>query len=236
MKSFWLSDDFLHWEVLGRQTLPDSVLISPDESVGEVSHADAGVVYANAGISGRSKRMGLCWLRRFRREARSLSPVLVYSFESRPVLAREFRMLESGTPGIGFLRLPTTADRVEREMSTLEPLTEKQLQGIIRWQTELETDWRMRAHDLGSAVSNWPRNQLHAEQILDQWVTSIHEFAHDQVPAAQKLQDAIKAGTSEEIRAAIQQLEDSLCSRPECPVLSKDLVTLPEAPYKRPPY
>jgi hypothetical protein len=192
------------------------------------------LISANAGKSLRTHRLGLRWLQNFRREKGSMAPALIYSFESRNSLAREFPLASIGMPGVDYFRLPNWCD-VEAQLSSIAPLTHEELNEFVRWFSGLQQQWHRYAHELFRAVRGRCNDEDHPKQIVRMWAASIRRYAPDQVPLLKELQDAINKMTcadSIDIARIIEMLESGLCFRDE------DTASvggeIPEAPYRRP--
>lgn len=196
--------------------------------------AEALVVEANGGFGERARHVGLRWLQRFVRETRPSLPTLIYSFESREQLGVKFPMLTTGWRGVGFLRLPFTGAELKRSLDALEPLSEGQLDEYLRWYCDLQSEWREAAHDLSAARKDWPAGRARAERILGGWASSVLSYAPDQRPALENLQ-RVFGGDNDEVRAAIRQLEDGLCSKTVRRAAPEGPGALPYAPRRRAP-
>ena len=200
----------------------------PDEEV------EGLLICANAGRLLRTHRLGLRWLQNFRREKGSTAPALIYSFESRNTLAREFPLVSVGMPGVDYFRLPKWYD-VEAQLSSIAPLTHEQLNEFVRWFSGLQQEWHRFAHELFRAVRSRYSNEDYPRQIARTWAASIRRYAPDQVPLLEELEDAINKMTradSINIARIIERLESGLCFRDE--VTASGRGEIPEAPYRRP--
>jgi CheY-like chemotaxis protein len=192
--------------------------------------ADVLVVSADGPPGSRAQHVGLTWLQEFRRDSLSTAPALVYSFESRDALARAFRMLAVGRPGIAFSRLPLSFGEIESQLQSIAPLTEHELCLLVRWHCGLQSEWRRQAHDL---VGCLPERTQEIEGRVKDWGQSIARFAPDQIENFRKLERAVEFGHSPrydrtELGRLIDDLVRGLCSVP-------DEIDIPEAPYPRPP-
>jgi len=224
---YWVNDDRSHpAQLIHTSSLNVVCVHGPDVFPPELDGIDAAVVHANAGRGRRAGRLGLKWVQGVRRELRSTIPILVYSYEAREGLQKEFSVLNDGIPGIGYLRLPWTPNELESVLTSLPPIGEVQLEDVIRWHTGLQELWRAWVHDLSLALPQWPTNKAPAEKIMRSLSESVTKFAPDQRPALGRLAGSLGNNT-ENIRAAIQALEDGLCRKPA--------EHLPPAPYNLPP-
>jgi hypothetical protein len=192
------------------------------------------VVFANRGSGARLQYQGIQWLQRLRRETNALAPALVFSFERLEDLASKFSILKPGTPGTRFVRLPFSFSQLESHLKELTPLTAEELADIVRWHSGLQEEyWNRLAHDSGSLLDEWSEHRKLAEQKLNEWAESIRKYAGDQLSNLRKLEEAFDR-SPEEIRIAIQELEDGLCIKSTPPRLGSS-ENLPCAPFSRPP-
>ena len=205
-------------------------LIAPDSSPISGSPLTRLVVEANAGPR-RAARSGLFWLQHLRRTTRTLAPALVYSFETREALAKQFSMLAPGMPGIGFIRAPFTRAEFEAELAKLEPLTQDQLQYLLRWHCGLQEEWQAKAHELGHALSDWPAQRDRARKIVAEWAVSVRDIAPDQEDELARLEQAMDGGL-EDVRRAKDVLDRGLNVRPGLEASEDEPLAAPEA---RPP-
>ncbi|HKU77630.1 MAG TPA: hypothetical protein VJR02_27200, partial [Pyrinomonadaceae bacterium] len=174
------------------------------------------LICANAGKASRARRLGLRWLQKFRRERRSMAPALVYSFETRNALARDFSFLEPGMPGVDYLQLPYVCQNIENRLTAIPPMTADQLGEFIRWHSGLQQDWRKSAHDLVGSLRNWPEQQALSKRLLEGWAISVRKYAQDQFWLLERLENMIgesgsRVSTQKEIGPMIKMLEENLC-------------------------
>jgi hypothetical protein len=226
MSVIWVSDDPEHLSpIAGDQVC---TLVYPQTSPPAGSQASLIVIYANAGGQSRAQRQGLRWLQQFRREQLSTAPALIYSFETRESLARDFKMLNPGEPGIGFLRLPFTTSEFHDYLKSLVPLTEEQLHEFNRWHCGLQEIWSQYAHRFSSYTRKYPFSLESLRKLLASWSETISAYAPDQRQNLDNLKRTLNIHTSERgviyVRRALQVLDEGLQQRPN---------KLQEAPTER---
>jgi len=173
----------------------------------------------------RTALNGLRFLQRFRRETHSQAPALVYSFLSREALAKRFSMMQEGVPGIRFLRAPFSLDDFRNALNALIPMTDLELRQVLRWHCGLDEEWRSVAHGIAHHLQGWPSGRDQARSLLSTIEPLVRDLAPDQVQALESLEEALN-GTLEEVRSALQALEDGICGAGSEP---------PPAPFRRPP-
>src|SRR5262245_47418590 len=104
IRIYWFTDDQDKLLVFGCEktcvasTTQYDQLAQPDPDV------DCLVINANSERNQRSKRNGLRWLQKVRREHGVLAPAIVYSFEAFDTLSSEYPILKTG--GVSYIRLP----------------------------------------------------------------------------------------------------------------------------------
>ena len=239
MSIIWIGDSDEYVAGLTDSANPDYQLLNPWEQPDADVEIRGLLVCANAGTGQRSRRLGLRWLQQFRRERYCRAPALVYSFETREILAKHFPLLDSKMPGIDYFRLPSTSRDVDERLGAVVPLTPSELQEFIRWYSGLQRDWRKFAHDLASTLNTWPQNRDRSKRKVEDWRMSICTYAPDQVYLLDELENAIStsrntdSSTTKRISVMIQRLEDGLCVRPQ--EMEGFRSEIPEAPYRRPP-
>jgi hypothetical protein len=160
--------------------------------------------------------------------------IIVCSFEAREAVARRLPLLATPPRVVAFLRLPFSRQDLATTAELLPRLTVGELRELLRWRCGLQDEWRRTSHQFAGAIRDWPAQALHARLIVSQWRDSVSRFARDQLPALERLDEAL-ATTPDRIRAATQELEDGLCIRPYVVTNSARSQELPEAPCKRPP-
>src|SRR5882724_10768967 len=235
MNIHWVTDSAIHLTLLGTTDFEIRVgMGGVDDVPSSVNDIDVVIVYANAGSERRTMHLGLKWLLNFRRETRSDAPAVVYSFESRDVLAREFSVLGPAMPGVRFLRLPFGSSELEGSLKGLTQLTEDEIDDVVRWHSGLQWEWHGYAHSLVNSIQDWPRSKLQAEKLLSDWAMSVRRFAPDQIPALEILYNTLSQ-TPDCIRAAAQELEDGLCHKFFSQSTNGTSTVLADAPYDRPP-
>lgn len=200
------------------------------------------IIEVSIEVSGRSDGSlapgGLQWLQRIRREARCLAPALVYSFQCRESLIRQFTLLEEDVPGIGFLRAPFRISEYENAKMALTPMTSKQLEEFNRWHGGLQRDWSKLAHGFGHALSVAPLQNKRAKSLLTEWSASIHAFAPDQIANLEAVHIAFQSlseASLSVLQEFVQRLDTGLCERPRPNGDLQQITLLPAAPCQRPP-
>jgi CheY-like chemotaxis protein len=232
MKIIWLTDDKRHCKTLSKLWPEDSHVWSSLRSFPD--GATTLIVYANTGSGRRSKNEGLRWLQRFRRETRSSASALVYSFETRSSLAQEFSFLNEEMPGVRFIRLPAKVAAFDAELKALIPLTEVQIEESIRWHSGLQSEWKAIIHALTGAVRRFPKDQNPIQKILANLHSTVSRYAPDQINGLERLEEA-RRKNDDKVLAAIQALEEGLCSRKHAASDSVPEDILPAAPFNCPP-
>lgn len=233
MNIYWVTDCAIHLNLLGTTDFEIGLGGVYDVPIAS-NNIDVVVVYANAGSGRRTMHLGLKWLLEFRREGRSNAPAVIYSFESRDVLVREFSMLEPSVAGVRFLRLPFGSAELEEALKDLAQLTEEETNDLARWHSGLQAEWHGYAHSFSNSIKDWPHSKLQTEKLFAEWATSVRRFAPDQITALEILYDTL-GQTPDCIRAAAQELEDRLCSRLPSRSTKGKSTELAAAPYDRPP-
>ena len=201
----------------------DAVGPVPVESLAKCDHM---VIDANWGRESRTARGGLRWLQHVRRIFRATSPALVYSFETREVLASSFSIMAEGVPGLSFLRLPFTTMDFQTTLDRTEPLAIEELDMIVRWHSGLQEDWQLSSHRIVTLLRYWPSTKAEVESFVNEWQDLILRCAPDQVPNMQSLVTALDRD-SNAVRSALEQIGHGLRGIVDAPI--------PEAPCNRPP-
>ena len=171
---------------------------------------------------------GIRWYQQLRRKHRSLIPVVLFGVEYIERLCSEFSIMSPDVPGGSYLELPVSPEQVASALEQLRPLTPSELQYVIRGHCGLQEEWHRVAHTFANLLHDWPVRRTKAVVLLRDWTGAIHDFAPDQTANLRRLEFALNGGV-EEMRSAIQALEDGLSFIPG----RSDLVE--GAPFANPP-
>lgn len=195
------------------------------------------VVNANSGKNLRTKRAGLRWLQKMRREHGVLSHAVVYSFESFDTLSSEYSILKS--KGVSFIRLPFSSPELGEHLRSSEPtdLTEEELQDVVRWHCGLQDEWRSFSHKLGNLLADYLGNYSEIRRTLAEWAESVRRYAPDQGENLDILEGLLgpapSAPEKTDIRRALERLDEGLQGaepRPAGSSTVEDYARLPARP------
>lgn len=212
---YWFSDNLEEQSLLSKKIIDCSInAISEDESLSELLGPDLLIINANSGRNQRSRRLGLEWLKRARRDLGVRASAIVYSFESFEILVKEFSVLD--TKGVSFVRLPVSHDNftavVESTINVM--LSDEELVEVVFQHCDLQKEWRAVSHKLGNLVADYKNQKNEIQQIVNAWAKSINRFAPDQTANLGKLQNLLKRPHSSvsiaDLKRALEKLDDGL--------------------------
>jgi len=214
MKIYWFTDgdedELFASEAALRLTQPsqDDPIPLPARDV------DFLIVNANSERNQRTRRTGLRWLQKVRREYRVSTHAVVYSFESFDTLSIEHPILQS--KGVSYLQLPFSPLELEEHLkaSELIALTQEELQDVVRWHCGLQQEWRSYSHKLGNLLADYPGNYNEICRTFTEWAGSVRRYAPDQGQNLKTLETLLapvpRAIEMVDIRRALEKLDDGL--------------------------
>ena len=235
MKIQLLTDNEFEASIFGKYLDEFSLLKIGDEPSADV---DLIILNINTSRNERSKRLGLSFLQKIRRDYFIKAPIIAYSFEN---LNADFPILK--TKGISFLQLPFSSEALIDEVnkSRNKFLTESELIETVRDKFNLKEEWRIISHKIGGYLSNYSKHKKQIKGLVDEWTKSINRFAseecRDYLEEVRNLLDlpAEKVHIDKELASAIQTLDKCLqeIEKPKPPIDSKILPKCPPEGFSR---
>ncbi len=162
----------------------------------------------------RSRRLGLSFLQKIRRDYFVKIPIIVYSFESFEELVIDYPILQ--TKGVSFLQLPFTSTILNNQVIKFqnEILTESELIEIVKLCCNLKEKWSKTSHKIGGYLTNYSENKSQIENLVNEWTKSINLYAPEQTANLEKLRTLLdlppKSVDIDELNSVNQKLDEGL--------------------------
>lgn len=179
IKVAWLTQDGFFEKI--RPDLPFSWTVISVGTVDEVAKHSPDLLVISAGNERGSEKVreGLEELQTLRREFRLKAPAIVYSGEPIENLSKHYSIvaIQNGTT---FLPDTLTSEELISAAHDIVPLSDSQLDNIIRWHSGLQGYWSYRLHECKRYFLYGQFRDSSFDQIVRELKESVEKYATDQ--------------------------------------------------------